>query len=49
MVRMEMDCDMEFRKSFSMSVFQRFKFGSQIVENVAKMLLQCVLSSRNCF
>ena len=32
MARMEMDCDMDFWKSVRTSVFQRFKFGLNIIE-----------------
>ena len=49
MSRMETDCDVDCLKSVRMSVFQRFKFGSKIVEVLQKMLLQCGLSSRACF
>ena len=49
MTRMETDYDMDFRKNFKMSVIHRLKFSSKIVEILLKKLLQCGLSSRNCF
>ena len=49
MVRMETDRDVEFWKGVRMSVFQRFNFGSKIVEILQNMLLQYRLSSQNCF
>ena len=36
MSRMETDCDVDCLKSVRMSVFQRFKFGSKIVEVLQK-------------
>ena len=42
---------MDFSKTVRMSVIEKFKLGSKIVEiKFAKMLLQCgFFFSRNCF